>query len=94
MLILPCLHGERVLWLIPWVVSPVSSVCFSFALLLVFSTPETKMVTPSDSSAQIVPVGASVKRDGADEGPQYPSAFPDHPDISLSHIVSHVENHV
>lgn len=79
-------------WCEPWMVSPATYWCLSFFSLL-FLSLSGKRISPCDSAAKIVPVCISVKWNGKPDGPKDPSHLPDHPDISLAHIVGNMEHH-
>ena len=83
---------EVIDWLISGLITPVGSLYLCLLLLFIFSLP-AEPVAPGNSSSQIIPISVSVNGDGEDSSPEDPTHLPDHPDISLSHIVCNMEHH-
>ena len=78
--------------LIARLVTPVSSIGFSFLLLLLF-TLAIEPVSKGHTSTQVVPINVSVDWDESNKAPQHPTTLTNHPDIGLAHVVRHVEHH-
>ena len=91
-LIFLCLEREVVNWLVSWLVTPVGSECLGPIFLVIFGTAK-EMISPSNSSSQEVPVTITIDRSHTNSTPEDPSHLPDHPHVSLSHVVCYVEHH-
>lgn len=90
--VLGSLDREVVLGLVTRIETPVSTLRFSLGNLLLLSH-RVEVSLPGSSATKVVPVEVTVGREEKTHGPEDPSHFPNHPDISLAHVVGHVEHH-
>ena len=90
--ILGCLDRKIVFSLISRMVAPVSS--RSFSLLDAFSlSASNKVLSPSATSAEEVPVSVTVDGHSEKTAPKDPAAFSNHPYVRFAHVVRYVEHH-
>ena len=90
--LLPRLDRERVLALVPRMVAPVSPIVLSLCHPIRFGFTG-QGVFPGDTAAKIVPIDVTVEGDEAEEAPEDPSHFADHPDVRLTHVICNMEDH-